>query len=152
MPGRNDACPCGSGKKFKNCCVDKGSGISKGLLLLIAAVVTIAAIGIVPFVLGDREEGETRSTLAGPAPVARRTPQPGPAPAGKVWSPEHGHWHDAPTRNVMPLQAGTPTANSPVQVQSAPAPTFTPGPQPPGPVPAGKVWSTEHGHWHDLPK
>ena len=25
------------------------------------------------------------------------TPQPpGPAPPGKVWSPEHGHWHDAP--------------------------------------------------------
>jgi SEC-C motif len=23
--GRNDACPCGSGKKFKKCCVDKGS-------------------------------------------------------------------------------------------------------------------------------
>lgn len=20
---------------------------------------------------------------------------PGPAPPGKVWSPEHGHWHDA---------------------------------------------------------
>ena len=20
MPGRNDACPCGSGKKFKKCC------------------------------------------------------------------------------------------------------------------------------------
>ena len=23
--GRNDACPCGSGKKFKKCCVEKGS-------------------------------------------------------------------------------------------------------------------------------
>ena len=22
--GRNDPCPCGSGKKYKNCCVDKG--------------------------------------------------------------------------------------------------------------------------------
>lgn len=21
---------------------------------------------------------------------------PGPAPEGKVWSDEHGHWHDAP--------------------------------------------------------
>lgn len=21
MPGRNDACPCGSGKKFKRCCL-----------------------------------------------------------------------------------------------------------------------------------
>ena len=23
--GRNDPCPCGSGKKFKKCCIDKGS-------------------------------------------------------------------------------------------------------------------------------
>jgi len=22
--GRNDACPCGSGKKYKNCCLSKG--------------------------------------------------------------------------------------------------------------------------------
>jgi uncharacterized protein YchJ len=21
--GRNDACPCGSGEKFKNCCIDE---------------------------------------------------------------------------------------------------------------------------------
>ncbi len=24
--GRNDPCPCGSGKKFKNCCMRKGAG------------------------------------------------------------------------------------------------------------------------------
>ena len=23
-PGRNDPCPCGSGKKYKNCCAKKG--------------------------------------------------------------------------------------------------------------------------------
>jgi uncharacterized protein len=30
-PGRNDPCPCGSGKKFKQCCLDKvgGSGVKK---------------------------------------------------------------------------------------------------------------------------
>jgi hypothetical protein len=22
--GRNDPCPCGSGKKYKNCCIEKG--------------------------------------------------------------------------------------------------------------------------------
>ena len=27
--GRNDSCPCGSGKKYKNCCLDKDLG-SKG--------------------------------------------------------------------------------------------------------------------------
>ncbi|MDG2285973.1 MAG: SEC-C metal-binding domain-containing protein [Alphaproteobacteria bacterium] len=24
--GRNDPCPCGSGKKFKKCCIHKSSG------------------------------------------------------------------------------------------------------------------------------
>jgi hypothetical protein len=23
-------------------------------------------------------------------------------------------------------------------------------PQPKGPVPEGKIWSPEHGHWHDI--
>lgn len=153
MPGRNDACPCGSGKKFKNCCVDKGSGISRGVLLLIAAIATIAAIGILPSLLGEKKEKETAFTSA-PLPGGRRVPQPGPAQPGKVWSQEHGHWHDATAtgRSTAPLTpaAPMPAPASPVQVQSAPA--FTPAPQPPGPVPAGKVWSTEHGHWHDLPK
>lgn len=25
-PGRNDPCPCGSGKKYKKCCQDKDNG------------------------------------------------------------------------------------------------------------------------------
>ena len=47
---------------------------------------------------------------------------PGPAPAGKVWNDEHGHWHDA----AVPALG-----------------------RPPGSAPAGKVWNDEHGHWHD---
>lgn len=27
MTGRNDPCPCGSGKKLKKCCVDKGCAL-----------------------------------------------------------------------------------------------------------------------------
>ncbi|MEE8111496.1 MAG: hypothetical protein V3T54_02065, partial [Acidobacteriota bacterium] len=52
-------------------------------------------------------------------------------PAGKVWSEEHGHWHDAPVGALN---------------------TRTPGPQPAGPAPEGKVWSEVHGHWHDAPQ
>lgn len=62
-------------------------------------------------------------------------PQPdGPVPEGKVWSPEHGHWHDANPANA----AGQGTATTGANI-----------PQPDGPVPEGKVWSPEHGHWHD---
>ncbi len=83
-------------------------------------------------------------------------PQPdGPVPPGKVWSPEHGHWHDLPpdgSPQVITLGADGTSATGGIQVQAAPAPL--PGgltPQPEGPVPPGKVWSPEHGHWHDAP-
>ena len=56
-------------------------------------------------------------------------------PPGKVWSPEHGHWHDAPTViNPTPSEPSTELI-----------------PQPPGEVPDGKIWSPEHGHWHNAP-
>ncbi len=141
--GRNEACPCGSGKKFKSCCEGKPR-TSRGLLLLLATIGVLALVGLGSFIAGSRAR---KTTLAGSAPGAAapraNTPQPGPAPAGKAWSQEHGHWHDA-----APNAGGRPPAAAEPQVQS---PT-TPQPQPPGPVPAGKVWSTEHGHWHDAPR
>jgi hypothetical protein len=105
--GRNEACPCGSGRKYKKCCARVERSVLSpavlvlGLLILIGVSVTILAT------LNDPVE------------------QPS---AGRVWSAEHGHWHDV---------AGTrdPGAAS--------------IPQPPGPAPPGKVWSPEHGHWHD---
>ena len=62
----------------------------------------------------------------------------GSAPPGKVWSEEHGHYHDI---------AGSP---SPRGINPGQASLNVP--QPAGPVPEGKVWSTEHGHWHDIAK
>ena len=63
------------------------------------------------------------------------TPPPGEAPPGKVWSPEHGHWHNISTNSESML----PSAESNI-----------PQPQPLGEAPPGKVWSSEHGHWHDI--
>jgi hypothetical protein len=84
-----------------------------------------------------------RPTLPG-SRASRLTPQPpGPAPEGKVWSPEHGHWHDA---SAAAPQVVTTTGNT-----ATPGANFVPAPQPAGPVPEGKVWSVEHGHWHDAP-
>jgi len=74
-----------------------------------------------------------------PAPLNPKKPNltstaPGPAPPGKVWSEEHGHWHDAPLApTTLPSQPGITEPKS----------------QPPGDPPPGKVWSPEHGHWHD---
>lgn len=75
---------------------------------------------------------------------------PGPAPAGKVWSPEHGHWHDAAAAPVLPGQQPGPLAPGTARVMGQEVKVGKIGtPPPPGPAPAGKVWSSEHGHWHD---
>ena len=137
--GRNELCPCGSGKKYKACCIGKErSRISKGLVALIIVIACIAAIGLLPSVIGDKAPQTTAAPAPAAAPGTPIPAPPGPPPVGKVWSTEHGHWHDAAT---SPVQMPIP--------QQPPAPV-TPTPQPPGPVPAGKVWSPEHGHWHDV--
>ncbi len=74
--GRNDPCPCGSGKKYKNCHLsdEKTKGLSNRSLFyigLLVALLAMAAYGI--FTSSSRPSG--------------------PAPAGKVWSEEHGHYH-----------------------------------------------------------
>ena len=73
--GRNDLCPCGSGKKYKKCCEIKQqrNRVSAVMIALVAA----AVLGALLFSLSSR--GEERASLT-----------PG---AGRVWSPEHGHWH-----------------------------------------------------------
>lgn len=79
--GRNSPCPCGSGKKYKRCCQGKDASRdaawTKGGGLLIAAVFVLILVGFVMmYTQSDATDGSAS------------------APAGKVWSPEHGHWHD----------------------------------------------------------
>ena len=63
----------------------------------------------------------------------------------------------APVQSAGSAVGGTsPTPSLPVSLLSTtaavtPPQQFTPGPQPPGEAPPGKVWSPEHGHWHDAP-
>ncbi len=66
----------------------------------------------------ERPAGEHGETALQPQPD-------GPVPDGKVWSGEHGHWHD-----ITPAEGGVPA--------------------PEGEAPAGKEWSPEHGHYHDI--
>lgn len=182
--GRNEACPCGSGMKFKSCC---GSAAAiarerqRKVNTAVAAVV-FGLAGVFAFALilprgGGSDTGSaapstsavpvgaplpSSAEIGGPAamPPAGGAPgsqPPGPAPPGKVWSADHGHWHDAPGAQSVPVQpgamqpggdlnAGPPAPNTVPHVAGAPAP------QPPGPVPEGKVWSADHGHWHDAPR
>ena len=69
--GRNDQCPCGSGKKFKRCCEAKTPSVRSSRFLMIAvglAVVAAVAAGIASF-------------------SAER------AQATGVWDPVHQHYH-----------------------------------------------------------
>ena len=69
--GRNDACPCGSGRKYKKCCELKERTTSRTMLLAVGgAVLAALIIGMIRF-SSDRQN-------AGPV---------------RVWSAEHGHYH-----------------------------------------------------------
>lgn len=160
--GRNEPCPCGSGKKFKNCHAgETPERLSTNRMgWIVAAVVVAGAISLLASLRGGSDDSSKASATAAPlapvtAPIATTPaePPPGDPPPGKVWSTEHGHWHDVAdssqiqlSTTKIPITAGDLGANQ------ATDPNATPGaPQPPGPAPAGKVWSVEHGHWHDAP-
>jgi hypothetical protein len=69
-------------------------------------------------------------------------PQPaGAVPTGKVWSAEHGHWH-----NTIAAAGGVTVQPS---AQAAQFPSATARPIA---TADGKVWSEEHQHWHDVAK
>jgi hypothetical protein len=72
-PGRNDTCPCGSGKKFKKCCELKQGKRSNNVMLIVVGVLMAAGVvaGITAF---TSDRGHTVRTQG-------------------VWSAEHGHYH-----------------------------------------------------------
>ncbi len=70
--GRNDLCPCGSGRKFKKCCEPKQNARSSRALMIAIAAAMLAAL-----VVAIASFTSERTT------------------AGLVWDPAHGHYHDA---------------------------------------------------------
>ena len=73
-PGRNDTCPCGSGKKYKKCCELKLQKRRGNTLLLVVVGLLMAAgvfAGITAFTTDRGHVGASQG----------------------VWSPEHGHYH-----------------------------------------------------------
>lgn len=133
--GRNDPCHCGSGKKFKVCHGEVTSNFNQQWV--IAGI--IGGIFLLFFFMDSGSSTTTITNSAIPTsviPQARTglaAPPLGEAPPGKVWSPEHGHWHNISDNSAFEV----PGAASNI-------------PQPSGEAPPGKVWSSEHGHWHDI--
>ena len=73
--GRNDLCPCGSGRKYKKCCgpAERDGGTrNRVMMLAVGGAVLVALLTGIASFTGERSSTPTR-----------------------VWSPEHGHYHDA---------------------------------------------------------
>lgn len=133
--GANDRCPCGSGVKYKRCCGAKG-GVKpeQKSMPWLAGVVVVAGVAALAIWLNfgrKSDMNETATAVPGPRATAPAPSNaaPGAAPAGAGTIPQSG-------------AAENPVATGPAQ-------GGPPYPQPAGAVPAGKVWSAEHGHWHD---
>lgn len=75
--GRNEPCPCGSGRKYKHCCLDKQQATPLYQKLFIGLLVLIMAGALIQVFASfrDFESGTVRQQ------------------GGKVWSEEHQHWH-----------------------------------------------------------
>ena len=126
--GRNEPCHCGSGKKFKQCHGKKNTGKINQLYFIGFSFLVFMLL----MFFSSSYSNEHSS-------VANKSPQPfnlqedklikkpeGKAPPGKVWSAEHGHWHDSPTS--MPESK----ENSSIEKNND-----------------GKVWNADHGHYHE---
>jgi hypothetical protein len=70
--GRNEPCPCGSGKKYKQCHASQATRMTTGQMLMVILVSVILVGGLVLAVTSRQEH----------------TGQ-----ASGVWSEEHGHYH-----------------------------------------------------------
>ena len=140
---RNDPCHCGSGKKFKVCHGQAAKSFNQQWV--IAGV--LGGIFLLFFFMDSETSTMTTTNSSIPTSVVPQpgtsvaTPQPGEAPPGKVWSPEHGHWHDI---------AGIPAGTVPDAASNLAQPGISVATPQPGEAPPGKVWSPEHGHWHDI--
>jgi hypothetical protein len=70
--GRNEPCPCGSGRKYKQCHATKSRQMSRSQLLVVILLGAVLVGGLM-LSISNRQE---------------HVAQP-----GGVWSEEHGHYH-----------------------------------------------------------
>ena len=140
--GRNDPCHCGSNKKFKHC-HQKTNIKQNNQLILLGIVGAIVIIFLITFSDGENEQKiNSSNTLSNSLTPVKAAKPSSPAPPGKVWHEEHGHYHDIPIQNnSSSLRLNNNIASSPISKA-----------RPSAPAPPGKIWHEEHGHYHDAPK
>ena len=126
--GRNEPCHCGSGKKFKQCHDKKNTGnINQLYFIGFSFLVFMLLMFFSSSNSNEHSSAANKSTQPFNLQENKLTKKPeGKAPPGKVWSVEHGHWHDSPTS--MPESK----ENSSIEKNND-----------------GKVWNADHGHYHE---
>ncbi|MEO8349648.1 MAG: SEC-C metal-binding domain-containing protein, partial [Acidobacteriota bacterium] len=108
---RNDPCPCGSGLKYKKCHEGKDAEKPGRTGMLTMVLLGLLVVGGATAVVISFARGAGSAARTGGRP-------------GQVWSPEHGHWHDAAVPGRAPI--------NPIPIgEQKPAPAGTP---PPGKV------------------
>ena len=130
---RNDPCHCGSGSKYKNCHAKSGPNKSLPWLFWGLLLALIVVFSLFP---DNQENGLDKQYTSKPylpQKLGKSKPE-GDTPPGKVWSAEHGHWHDSKDHHNS-FKINTKENGDELQNQVE--------------APPGKVWSAEHGHWHD---
>lgn len=80
-PGRNEPCPCGSGRKYKQCCLPKDEALDAAARKVQAE---IAAATEMP---ADGAEGTEAATVSAPRTPKHQTQQP---------------WRNATSRGFVP--------------------------------------------------
>jgi hypothetical protein len=137
--GRNEICHCGSGKKYKQCHQLKISSQSNQSFFL--GIILLVLIAIV-FLSNSKFTSTSNQADLSPRPFSLEnkstSTQPKGEPlSGKVWSVEHGHWHDDPS-----FQSNNSSENNFVDKSNDNARMEKN-------KNLDKKWNNEHGHYHD---
>ena len=91
--GRNDSCHCGSGKKYKVCHGQFNDESYYSWIIVIVLVLIMFWFLFYESGPSFTAKNSSPNSLT-PQTSNRLSQPPETAPPGKVWSPEHGHWHD----------------------------------------------------------
>jgi hypothetical protein len=164
----NAACPCGSGRKYKNCHGRAGVGLSRPVALPVWGLVTMLVVGGAAGWLlhvatrsqapSDRVVSAPPGTML-PSPGAASTAAPDPSPyaydprTNKYWDPNHRHWHnglppsasgDTSARALASAATGSPAPGVRIEPVPEPSPwSYDPATQ--------RYWDPRHKHWHNGP-
>lgn len=133
--GRNDPCPCGSGRKYKQCCEGKMTLNVRGRRGWVLGAIGLVVVAVVAW-------GLMRSQPRPSEPSGMGLPSPSTS-AGASTAPGTSAVPNPVAIIPGPLDTGAPTV-MPGLAGAAPHPwTYDPA--------TNRHYDPSHGHWHDGP-